>query len=346
MSSSSLTFNLHGLVRGRVQGPNWFMGPVRHELSAHEDKEQPIDNNNLDLDIELAHWGRGKGQARSDSTTKYSWQGKHLIANWQVSMSGPETSPRKLLFQGNLPSRNIVSKWIVEPAIRLVAEKKGAAMVHAAALSDGENAILVAGPATAGKTTWVLNWLQAGHPYMSDDFTLMLDQNLMPYITPLRLGAKNLLVNKALSRMAALDKARIVIRTMLRRALFGYAKFYFKAPIQRAIPGVKIGEPAKLAGAVWLGKEYETRSPEDLAELMTEVDLAEMHGFGADFLDGLNSTDHTGSTGFRGFENIHRRRLAGLLANKPCLCVPAHNLPPKDALSSIPELLLWLQQNS
>lgn len=316
-------FSIHGRVRGRVTGPARLLAPVIHELQYHEDKNPDPGPPDLVIALNPEDW------RRDDEKPSPSFS--HLLAQWQIQVSALAAPPLHLRVRANFLTRFIVSKWIVEPALRLAAEQKGAVMPHAAALSDGERAVLVAGPGGAGKTTWVLHWLGAGHPYLSDDFSFIEGDTVLPYVTPLRLSARNLLVNPALKPMAFRDKAAIVMRTALRRSVLGLARFSFKAPIARAVPGVRISPPAKLAGAVWITRpkgRARVIAAAEMAELMAGVDWEELHGFGA--------------ASPKQNWPAHRERLLAALADKPCLAVPAHDLPPASALTSASDLLAWL----
>jgi hypothetical protein len=345
----AFVFSIHDLVKCRVRGPELLIAPVIHEFDYHRDLNPPHHDEDLDLDVRLDLLSSIKKEAGPDamenSGKSFSWEGRHLLAKWRAGMSEAAGRPARLYFHGSRLSRFIVSKWIVEPALRVEAEKKGAVMVHAACISDGENAVLVAGPGGAGKTTWVLEWLAAGHPYMSDDFTLIKDENVLAYVTPLRLGARNILANKVLENMSGTDKARIFARTALRRALLGRAKFYFKAPIKRAVPGIEILDQAKIAGAVWLkhteSKPHQRKTgliaPEKIAGLMTDADREEMHGFGQQ--SGPASTALLPDS----FWTEHKQRLRSALSEKPCFSISAHSLPSKDAASSVKSLLEWIE---
>lgn len=358
-------FSLPGLVQGKVSGPEWLIAPVRHELSAYE----ATGAEGTDLDVELRIAASPK---KSDA--EFYWSGSHLGARWTVGAqfiapsgaaveSGRDQSrpynmiipePREklaLTFHGDRASRFIISKWIVEPALRMIAEQRGAVMPHAAGITDGERALLIAGRGGAGKTTWVLNWLGQGHPYLSDDFSILREGKVWPYLTPLRLSARNLISNPVLSRMAFRDQAEIVLRALLRRALLGRVRFSFKAPIQRAVPDVKIAGPAELAGAVWIRGEKKraaevTRAPqgseisaEQMAELMTDCDREETHGFGPALLDRRAAPAETNSA----FWDQHRKKLLAAFQSKPCFRLAALRLPPPPALSSISAFIAWLK---
>jgi len=355
----AFVFSIHDLVKCRVQGPKPLMAPVIHEFEYHRDANSPHNDEDLDLDAKLDLLSSSNKETGPDalenSGKSFSWEGKHLFAKWRACMSEADGRPTRLYFRGNRLSRFIVSKWIVEPALRVVAEKKGAAMVHAACISDGENAVLVAGPGGAGKTTWVLNWLAAGHPYMSDDFTVIKDENALACVTPLRLGARNLIVNKILENMPVADKAEIVFRTALRRALLGRAKFYFKAPIKRAVPGIETSDKAIITSAIWLkdtkSKPHELKigviTPENIAGLMTDADRVEMHNFGQGArVPSPAQQQHTKEYPAEflpaSFWSGHKSKLAAALKNKHCFSLDAHNLPPLTAISSVEKLLDWI----
>lgn len=319
---SDFFFDLHGLVRGRVRGPEWMIGPARRELGFFASAEPP----DLDLDIRVIPGGlKLVGQS-------FAWDGHHLGAQWRVRVR--VDSPITLEVETNQLCRFIISKWIIEPAVRVAAQRKGAVMAHAAAISDGQEGALVAGAGGAGKTTWVLSWLEGEKPYLSDDFSLYDKDKLKSYPTLMRLSGKNLLVNHAINGLSAGNKAEIWTRTLIRRLALGRLKIYFKSRPQQAIKNLKISDNVSLAGAIWLadpkteaGQLPRKIDPEEMADRMAAVDEAEAHGFGAGWLP-------------PDFWPDHRRMLAAALAGKPCLMVAGRSLPP--AKKTIPALLAGL----
>jgi hypothetical protein len=332
-------FSIHGLVRGRVRGPAALIGPVERELQFFRDDGSGGEEA-LDLDI-IINDDEGAGE---EGPAGVSWKGRHLMARWRVEMNPAGTAPMVLRFRGNLASRFILSKWIVEPAVRVVVEQKGAAMLHGAALSDGGRAVLVAGAGGAGKTTWALAWIAAGHPYLSDDFTVVQNGRALPYITPLRLGLMNLMTGNALAGLPFIAKAEIAGRTLLRRASLGRVKLYYKAMPQAAVPGIRLSGAAEVAGAIWIegrplrGTGGNKLSSDEMAARMTEVDRAEMHGFGgpAQTDRGILPAD---------FWAAHQSRLADALRGKPCFSLPS-GLPPPEAVSSMSSLMEWARRAS
>ncbi|HUT52398.1 MAG TPA: hypothetical protein VM658_03305 [bacterium] len=352
-SDPPFIFSIHSLVRGRVRGPAALLGPVARELQFFRDDAGPREEA-LDLDIILTELGKSGGADTpvgpgngDNSVPATQWEGRHLIARWRAALGPAGGATRELRFRGNWASRFIVSKWIVEPAVRVVMESKGAAMLHGAALSDGGRAVLVAGAGGAGKTTWALNWIAAGNPYLSDDFTVVKNGQALPYVTPLRLGLMNLMMGDRLSRLPVAAKAEITLRTVVRRASLGRLKLYYKAMPQAAAPGMRISGESRITGAIWIGRGLQTRgtdrnsakkiSGDEMAARMTEVDRAEMHGFGGDAggEGGALSDD---------FWSAHESRLADALMGKPCFYLPGRCLPPAAAVSSVAALMDWAEK--
>jgi len=328
--TSSFSFNLHDLVRATVRGPEWLVSPVRSELIHYISTDHETAGE-LDLIVDLGYSGKPFPQDFSGT----GWHGSHLIASWKAGMEMPERSPARLVFRGNRASRFIVSKWIVEPAFRTLVEIKGNIMVHAATLSDGEKAVLVAGAGGAGKTTMALSWLSSGHPYMSDDFSVISSATSLPYITPMRIGVRNLVSNTILQKLPVSSKLEILFRTAVRQASLGKVKFYFKRTIQQIDPLIKISDSAPIAGAIVLACPQtsdagESRSiqPQELADLMTKIDNEEMHKFGQGMLD-------------KDFRESHRKKLIKLFQDKPAIVVHGAPSPSEKDLVSVDALLEW-----
>ncbi|MFO8058775.1 MAG: hypothetical protein R6V10_15920 [bacterium] len=335
-------FDLHNLIRGEVSGPRWLLAPVIHELSSHEIEDTSSDP---DLKIILQTGGAARDSAEGHETL-LRWRGSHLMASWQAALMEKESGGLFLHVAGNRLTRFIVAKWLVEPAVRVVALKKGLVMTHAAALSDGKRALLVSGPGGAGKTTWTLHWLQAGHPYLADDFSIVNGGECLPYLTPLRLGFMNVLQNEVLKDMQTSLKIEAAARTMLRRATGGRVKLYLKAPLHQAVPAAKVSGPVPVAGALFLDPQKEgqssgrvsTLSAKDFAKILSRTDGEEMHGFGG---NGELPVMIRGSA----FRKRQEELLTELLGDAPCLSVAARPLPERAALSSVKTLLDYLQKD-
>lgn len=317
--AAAFNFSIHGLVRGRVRGPGWLVAPVASELGYFREdnhREEPPE-----VEISLGYLGRDSPTKAGTEVEKIGWEGRHLIARWRVT-TWMENEVRRLDFRGNLASRFIVSKWVVEPAVRVVAQAKGAAMIHAAALADGREGVLVAGAGGAGKTTWTLGWLAGGHQYLSDDFSIIYNGKLKPYLTPLRLSGQSLLNFPLLSCLTVHEKTEIWIRTLVRRLALGKVKLYFKLPPQRLLTEGQIADNVLPAGAIWLTDPAAPTtplprllSPEEMAAAMAAVDREEMHGFGPGWIG-------------EEFWREHERLILAALAGKPCLAVAGRTLPP------------------
>ncbi len=339
--SRDYLFDINGLIKTAVSGPALLTGPVALELQNYFVKERTGEK--PDLIVNLRYLGQWPGAAPGDGNRPHAWEGKHLIARWKAQWTDSSSGPPSLDFYGNLASRFIVSKWIVEPAIRVVLAGKGISMTHAAAVSDGKKALLISGEGGAGKTTFVLDWLAAGHPYSSDDFSIIDRDKIMPYVTPMRLGAMNLIMNRTLSSLPARDKAEIFIRTAVRRALFKKVKLYYKGNPAEIIPRYEPSPPVPIGGAVILSRsgpgKIEKVSPESISETMKKVDVEESHGFGQTYPGpaekGPLSADYW---------DRHRERLFKVLAGKPCFRV-SNFKPPAKVLASVDELIAWLEKS-
>ncbi len=333
-------FSLHDLIRGEVSGPHWFTAPVEHELAFHK---TDIPSCDFQADVEVVISAAAYKTGPPDETL-LEWEGSHLGAQWRAALVGKKEGGLLLHVAGNRLTRFIVAKWLVEPAVRVSAVTKDIVMTHAAALSDGDKAVLVSGPGGAGKTTWTLQWLEAGHPYLCDDFSFLDRGRCLPYVTPLRLGLKNVLQSRSLKQMSAAMKAEVAVRTLLRRATLGRAKFYLKAPLHKAVPHAIVSGPATLAGALLLRKPQDKRdrkvttlSAKEFAGLQAKIDSEEMHGFGR----GNEVQLAAGGT----YLEKHERLLTELLEGLPCFEVPSLPLPEGEAIESVDNLISDFQKS-
>ncbi len=328
-------FSIHDMIKAQVSGPRWFLQPVVHEFAMHEIKA----GSSFDPHVEaVIRQSRAVSSVPSTYKPLFEWKASHLFASWRAMLMEKENGALLLYVSGNRLTRFVLSKWLIEPAIRVAALRKGLVMTHAAALSDGDEALLVSGPGGAGKTTWTLRWLEGGHPYLSDDFSIVAGEQCFPYVTPLRLGLRNLFQSRSLKEMRAGLKIEAAARTVLRRASMGRARLYLKAPLHKAVPAAEVSHPVPVAGALLLNKPEDSGdrasviTPHEFAGLQAQTDLEEMHGFGGD-------TSLPVAEGGRSFPERQEELLKDLLHDKPCLAVPSNALPPSQAIESVRSLI-------
>ncbi|OGP60338.1 MAG: hypothetical protein A2V67_09705 [Deltaproteobacteria bacterium RBG_13_61_14] len=296
---STLAVNLHDLCRAVISGPEWLLAPAAQEFAHHLADPERLGQLDLGAELSLGFQGPPSGTYRA--------------AAWQVELSRLDQAPLRLRFRGNRLSRFIVTKRIVEPALRYWLTRQGFPPVHSTCLSDGETGVVVAAGATTGKTTLLLQWLSQGHPFLSDDYTILAPGKALAYVTPLRLGARNLIETPKLRGLPFSDQFAILARTAVRQLLFNKVRFAYKCPVSRIFPGIRFLDEVPLAtviivtpGAV---KDLQEIPAEEAADLIAAIDHHEMHGF-----DRVLA-----KAGEKHYHDLYRQKLLAILGQVPCL---------------------------
>jgi hypothetical protein len=294
-----LAINLHGLCRALISGPETLLAPVAFEFAHHRIAPDKLGPPDLIAELSLGFSGPPTAGFR--------------LGAWQVELSGLEKPPLRLVFRGNRLSRFIVSKWIIEPALRYLLTRQGFPPVHSTCLTDGDSGVVVAAGATAGKTTLLLEWLSQGYPFLSDDYTILAPGRALAYVTPLRLGARNFIETRKLRELPLRDRLALLGRTAVRHLLLNKVRFAYKAPVDRIFPGVKLLSEVPLAMVVILEGEdrvgFREIPADAAADLIAAVDHHELHGFDR-ILEAAGDSGHP---------TRYRREVGKILQTVPCL---------------------------
>ncbi len=294
-----LALNLHNLCRALISGPEALLAPVAFEFAHHRVEPDQLGPPDLAAELFLGFSGPPSARFRAGA--------------WQVELSGPDQAPLRLKFRGNRLSRFIVSKWIVEPALRYLLTRKGFPPVHSTCLTDGDSGVVVAAGATAGKTTLLLEWLSQGYPFLSDDYTILAPGKALSYVTPLRLGARNFFETRKLRQLPLRDRLALLGRTAVRHLLLNKVRFAYKAPVDRIFPGIRLLPEVPLARVVILTREeregLQEIQPAEAADLIAAVDHHEMHDF----------ERYLAAAGDHGHQARYRQEVGKILQTVPCL---------------------------
>ena len=187
-------------------------------------------------------------------------------------------------------SPHVLYTNVVEPILRWTFAERGYALVHAACLANGENAVLVTARTDTGKTTTSLRLLDT-HPYsfLSDDLTLVTpDGRALTYPKPLTISRHTLTAVKTplLSRRERIGLvvqsrlhsrsgrrfALIIARTHLPAATINALVQMLVPPpkyqVDRLVPGVAVASEARLKGMVVIQRGGEGDVPLDGAEAL------------------------------------------------------------------------------
>lgn len=254
-------YSVHGLITFSIEGN---AKAVEHLCRQCEYfiSSTPIDN----VDIEI-HIGAFKSIV--DKKGKYSivnrkyYVGDNIVfaedmyktARWRLQIENLDAEQTKFYFDGNDWTKYILHKSFVEVLLRYKLNQKGYLMVHSSSIAiDGKGVVFPASP-EAGKTSTMLNYLELGQDFMSDDFSLVGKGCVYAYPTPITLHSHNLkrhpFLDKALDKK---DKEQIFLRTLVLKATLGMGDISYKVDIWNKLKDVKVADSAPLAQMILLTK--------------------------------------------------------------------------------------------
>jgi hypothetical protein len=318
--SKAVYFDIDGICQLKIYGKPELLAAILSELKFYQidPGAKPL---TLDIEVELESLDNFVASANPPDMPPYDFHGQHKLAKWVARFERLTQAPHRIKFYGNWASRLIVSKQIIEPAIRWLAQPLGFIFVHSSCLCKDGKGILVAGEGGSGKTRLLLRWLSQGNPFLSDDYTILSYGQARRFVTPLRIGGRLLKESGAAKNLSAGRRLEIYGRTALRRVLFNYAKLQAKLDIRELFPQISLQETVELKAAIVIdetGKNLSGIDPKEMVEKLLKINQAEMYGF-ADYLEGL--ADRTHDHSFKEFFSYQKERLSAFLEKIPCFQV-------------------------
>ena len=156
----------------------------------------------------------------------------YKTAKWSMQIEDLYGSKTRLLFNGNLWTKYILHKSFVEALIRFKLNHKGFLMVHSSSIEINNKAIVFPASPEAGKSSTVLNYLEVGGHFLSDDFSLIGPDIVYAYPTPVTLHTHNLKRNPYIKKILSnKDKWEIFWRTLVLKLTFGMGDMSHKVDI-------------------------------------------------------------------------------------------------------------------
>lgn len=150
---------------------------------------------------------------------------RHKTTSWAIRLSDPEAQPIvcELEIRG-LFGRSLVQSAIIEPLLATALSRRDTALVPAAAIVDGDRALLLAGASRSGKSSIAMRAWAAGRTLLGDDHVVVTpDGAVMAF--PRRLRAYPDLARTAPSAHARLPpevRRSLSLAGIVRRVSRGY----------------------------------------------------------------------------------------------------------------------------
>lgn len=171
----------------------------------------------------------------------------YKVARWRFMIEGLKEKKTRIYFDGNFWSYYILYKFFIEPVLRYKLNSNGFFMIHSSSVATSEGAFVFPASPSVGKTSTMLNWLNEGKDFMADEFTILSQDAVYSYPTPLRLHDYNLTANPFIKKdMSQRDKFQIYLRTWILRLTLGYGDVTHEVNIWDVFPKVKICDKSRL----------------------------------------------------------------------------------------------------
>lgn len=179
----------------------------------------------------------------------------YKTAKWRLQIEdlyGPKTTFR---FDGNSWTKYILHKSFVEVIIRFKLNQKGFLMVHSSAVELDNRGIVFPASPEAGKSSTVLNYLEVGGHFLSDDFSLIGQNIVYAYPTPVTLHSHNLKRNPYIAKIIPRgDKWEIFWRTLVLKLTLGIGDMSHKVDIWNYVADGQVKNSVELQEIAFLTK--------------------------------------------------------------------------------------------
>ena len=181
---------------------------------------------------------------------------RYKTASWKLQLENLDADDTTTLyFDGNSWTKYILHKAFIESLIRYKLNRLGYFMVHSSSVGiEGKGVVFPASP-EAGKTSTMLNYLEEGGSFMSDDFSLIGKGKVLAYPTPITLHSHNLKRHPYLMNiLSSKEISEIKKRTFVLYATFGMGDISYKVDIWNKLSGDSVAKELPLGNFIMLTK--------------------------------------------------------------------------------------------
>ena len=253
-------YDIHGLLKFTIEGDEEKIAYLCAQC-AYFLSDAPFEDSDLDIKIGPFEDDASRKDCRIVNRKYYVGENSvyaedsYKTARWKLRLEDLDGKTTRLLFDGNGWTKYILHKSFVEALLRYRLNRKGYFMAHSSSVSvEGRGVVFPASP-EAGKTSTMLNYLERGQGFMSDDFSLVGRGAVYAYPTPITLHSHNLKRHAFLSSaLSADDKRQIAWRTMVLKMTFGMGDISYKVDIWNRLEGCGVTARAPLDAMIMLTK--------------------------------------------------------------------------------------------
>ncbi len=155
----------------------------------------------------------------------------YKFGKWKIEVLNLESDLTyirlKTNFVGRILADMFICAFVIDFFIRLKFERKGYSVVHAAAMSKENEAMLFPSQSGAGKTTTAMYLADCEYDYLGDDFVIIYKGKIFSYPTALNIFAYNLnpIIRENLSRF---DNCILILKNAVYKLTLGKIKIFTK----------------------------------------------------------------------------------------------------------------------
>lgn len=164
-------------------------------------------------------------------------------ARWGFQINGLNEKETKIDIECNELGRIFIQGYIIDFMIHLKLLKKGYPIIHASSVKKENHGYLFASRGGGGKTTISLGMAFLGFEFMSDNFTIIHEGNIIAFSTPLNLFTYNI-SSEIIKKMTVSEQRLFKLKEVAFKLTNGYAKFFTKIDPVRIFN--QIGDEAML----------------------------------------------------------------------------------------------------
>lgn len=253
--TNSHFYSVHGLLKFVVIDHKGYGNRIFDSFNKHYTNfSTECDFEECDMTIEIGKFipqldnsynvGDGNYYFREDYM--YISQEYYKGAKWSFEIEGLNSPKTNVKVDCNLLGRIFISGNVIDFLIHLKLLQKNCTIIHASAVSKGENAFIFASRGGGGKTTIALELVTKGFSFLGDNYAIVHKDTVLSFPTSLSIFTYNLspIIYQNISRK---ERKELRIKRIIYNITKGYAKFFTKINPKEIFEDFKLSAPLQTA---------------------------------------------------------------------------------------------------
>ncbi|MGA7075311.1 MAG: hypothetical protein WBZ42_02000 [Halobacteriota archaeon] len=266
-------FNLHDILKFIIKGPSDTTRFIGKHYS-HFFTDQVV---HPDLEFIICKFKANNSHTELINNKYYVKEDQfyckdaYKFAKWQICIQGLGAEETKIFFDGNRISFPFLHTYIIEPLLAYKLTNMGHSVLHASSIDVGGKGFTFAGYPGSGKTSILLELINRGHKYLSDELTLLDHQGMLhSCAAPVNIYAYNLACCPSFQKkMTKKCLMGIYLKDLIHRLSLGYMKLPHAVDLEAL--SYEIADQSPLEAIILL-----SRSTDQKTALGREIDKKEL----------------------------------------------------------------------